>query len=188
MRQLVVGCLVGILCLATPANAGGRTWYFGIEGGLEFSGAEAVYSRSDSQGGALLATIGSAISSRIYLEGELGIRSNQFEGSFGNVDAAQLTLMVNAIYEAPLSKEISIDLGVGIGTDFIVLDDGFGSDGDAKVAAQLKLGLNFALSEATAVTLDYRYLKGFGGDYYLAGGGDKSIVNNTVTVGLRFDL
>lgn len=194
MRQLVLGSLVGILSLSMSASAGERSWYVALEGGLEFEGGSNAgsYANASNEGTAAFATFGTKISNNISLEGEFGYRSTGFDSyyfSMIHVDVHQYSVMVNAVYEVPVTKELSLDFGVGLGVDQVQLDDGYRpSAGDTDIAGQLKLGLNLAIGEGAAVTLDYRYLRTFNGEFYLDGPSGKGLRDDTVTVGLKFDL
>lgn len=175
MRQLlVVGSLLGVLCLAAPADAGGRSWYLGLEGGVEFDGG----SGADSGWGGFL-TVGAGITSHVSLEAELGFRSTSADGFFFPVDIDQASLMLNAIYEAPLSEEVSFMMGVGLGGDQVSVDIIGFEESEVEVAAQLKLGLSLEVSEGTDLVANYRYMEMLT---------DSGINNSTVTVGVRFAL
>lgn len=174
MRQLLIlGPLVGALAFAAPTGAGERGWYMGLEGGVEFDGA----SGTDS-GWAGLATLGVGITSHASLEAELGYRSTSAE-SFFPVDVDQTSLMLNAVYEAPISKEISFAIGVGVGIDEVGIDFGFFEDSEIEVATQVKLGLSMDVGESAELVANYRYMEMVT---------DSGISNSTLTIGVRFAL
>jgi len=178
MRQLLVwGSLVGVLGLAAPAGAGERSWYMGLEGGVEFDGDGS----SNETGWAGLITLGGGITSHINLEAELGYRSTSVDTIFELVDIKQTSLMFNALYEAPLSKEVSFVVGFGVGGENVSYDGFvFGADeNEIEIAAQVKVGLNIALSDSTDLVANYRYMTTVG---------DLDITNSTLTVGISFDL
>jgi hypothetical protein len=180
MRQLVViGSLVSALALAAPTGAGERPWYLGLDAGIEFGGDGSSYGTVDDNGWAGLLTVGQGITSHFNLEGELGIRSTDSTGYFANADISQLSFMVNANYEAPLSKDVSFEIGAGVGANLVDYEyvGGF-STTETKLATQLKLGAVLDVSEGTAVVATYRYMETWGSD----------ADNSTLTVGLRFDL
>jgi hypothetical protein len=175
MRQLlVVGLLVSALAFATPAGAGERPWYLGLEGGVELDGGSSGSSQDD-YGWAGLLTVGTGVSTHFSLEAELGYRTTDsygYLGYGGGVD--QTTLMLNAIYEMPLTKEVSFAAGVGVGGDKV----SFGGQSDMQIAAQLKLGLNVAISDNAELVTNFRYVEAF-----------RTYVDDcTVTVGIRFAL
>jgi opacity protein-like surface antigen len=181
MRQLVIGSLVSALALAAPTGAGERPWYLGLEGGVEFDGDGG--SNDNGWGGFL--TLGSGLTSHISLEAELGHRSTSatfFDGfGFYHIDVEQTSLMFNALYEAPLGEEVSIVLGAGVGGENVSYSSlMFGDDeNEIELAAQVKFGLNLALSESTDLVANYRYMSTLG---------DLDVTNSTLTVGIRFDL
>ncbi|MCE9522401.1 MAG: porin family protein [Alphaproteobacteria bacterium] len=188
MRRMILGAVVGMLGLSMSADAGDRTWYVAIEAGVESDGGQGSFWPNEYNSGlALLATVGTRISNQVRLEGELGYRSNDVDSYSSSIDVNQYSLMANAVYEIPVSKELSFDIGMGLGLDHIELDSAFFSVSDTELAGQLKFGLSLAVSDATDLTLNYRYLRSFGGDFYLAGG-DSGVRDSTWTVGLRFDL
>lgn len=171
MRQLlVVGSVVAVLSLAAPAGAGERPWYLGLEGGVELDG---------DSGWAALVTVGRGIASNINLEAEFGYRGTS-ESGWLPVDIDQASLMMNAVYEAPLSEQVSLALGVGAGADYVSVEYPWGSsESEVELAVQLKLGLNVELSESTDLVANFRYLETVT---------DSAIDNTTLTIGLRFDL
>jgi opacity protein-like surface antigen len=182
MRRFVglcaLACAVG---LAVPAEAGERPWYLGLEGGVEFDGNGG----SSDNGWAGFLTLGSGLTSHINLEAELGYRSTSatfFDGfGLGSIDIDQTSLMFNALYEAPLGDSASIVLGAGVGGESVTYDGFmFGADeNEIELAAQVKLGLNLALSESTDLVANYRYMSTLG---------DLDVTNSTLTVGIRSDL
>lgn len=174
MRQLVLGFLIGILCLCAPANAGARSWYLALEGGVEFDGAGGT-----DTGWGVFAILGNAVTSHVSIEAELGYRSTSYEG-WSMVDVEQTSLMFNGVYEAPLSKEVSVMLGAGIGGEQVTYDGFFVPiESEIELAAQLKLGLSIEVGESTDLLANYRYMTTLG---------DVDIDNGTLTVGVRFDL
>ena len=186
MRQLALGCVLGILSLAASASAGERNWYFGIEGGVERDG---VYNESSSawDSPALLATVGAMLSEHLSLEGEVGYRSTNNDGYY---DIEQITGTINAVYNVPVSDEFAISLGAGVGidhlnfepTDPVIFAFFWGVDAsDTQAALQFKLGAAFALSEGTDLVANYRMMKTFENEW-------SDIRNSTLTVGLRFAL
>jgi len=175
MRQLlVVGSLVSALALATPAGADQRSWYLGLEGGVEFDGGSGA-----DNGWAGLLTIGAGITSHLSLEAELGYRTATIEGYSPSLDLNQSSLMLNAVYEAPLTKEISVAIGVGLGVDEVAVEYGSFEDSEVEVATQLKLGLSMEVSESTELVANYRYMEMIT---------DSGIGNSTLTIGVRFAL
>ncbi len=166
------------------ASAGERTWYVGIEGGAERGGAFNDSNQSEI-GPAVLATVGRKLGPNFSLEGELGYRSTN-EEMFTLADIDQISAMVNAVYEVPVSEGISLSLGAGIGVDYIqVRGGGFWpvpiDDSDIQSAAQLKFGLNFEVGETTDLYANYRLMTTFENDF-------TDIDNSTLTLGLRFAL
>jgi opacity protein-like surface antigen len=178
MRKLVVATFAGTLAMGAPADAGGRSWYLGLEGGVELDGGgQSVGSGADS-GWAGLVTIGAGITSHLSLEAELGYRSTSSDGFSADID--QLSVMANLVYEAPLSEVVTVAIGVGVGGDQVSLDyySGF-SKSEMEVAAQLKLGLSVDVSENTELIANYRYMESIT---------SSPVDNSTLTVGVRFAL
>lgn len=180
MRQLVVmGSLVCALALAAPTGAGERSWYLGFEGGVELDGGGSNYGEDDS-GWAGLVTVGTGVTSHISLEAELGYRtvSSDYSGGLSSgVD--QTTLMLNAVYETSLTKDVALAIGVGVGGAQVDYEYYWGgSHSDIEIAAQLKLGVSVAVSESTELVANYRYIEVF----------RTYADDSTLTVGIRFAL
>ena len=216
MRRLGAAVGVAIAVGALSADAGERQWYASIEGGAEFStgdvGSIIVASplcgglglgpcepdTSLETGWAAFGTVGTHIAPNVRLEGELGYRSQSLGG---RSDLSQTTLMVNALFDVPVSDQLTLSLGGGLGYDWV--DTGSGNRGllpgdDAAFAYQLIAGLSYDISESVALTLNYRYTNAEFDDLHAevddVGGrpGAWAIAVNdwdtvgTVSVGLRF--
>jgi opacity protein-like surface antigen len=179
MRQLlVVGSLVSALALAAPTGAGERPWYLSLEAGAEFDGA--LYGHDAGWGG--FVTVGRGLNSHLSLEAELGYRSTSDPEI--SVDIDQTSLMLNAIFEASLTDDLSASLGLGVGADRVHVElVGVPamqySDSEIELATQLKVGLSLALSESTELVANYRYMEMVT---------DSGLDNGTLTIGVRFDL
>jgi opacity protein-like surface antigen len=176
MRQLLmVGSLVSAVAFAAPADAGERPWYLGLEGGVEFDGI----ANSGDSGWAGLLTVGRGISSHVSFEAELGYRSTTDYG-FSEVDIEQTTLMLNAVFEAAISEEMSVAIGLGLGADNVSVEYWWGySESEVEMASQLKLGVSLDVSESTEIVANYRYVEMIT---------DSGLSDSTLTVGIRFDL
>lgn len=178
MRKLGLVALAIAMSTGVPAEAGKRDWYIGIEGGAEFDGGATGY----SSGFAGLVTLGAGLTEHLILEGEIGYRNTSSDGYFGlSADIDQLSFMANLVYEAPLSKDLSFAVGVGLGADQVSLDYYYGraTDSEIEVMGQLKLGLSLAISESTELVANYRYTESIT---------TSPVDNSTLTVGLRFEL
>ena len=179
MRKLGLVALAIAMSTGVPAEAGKRDWYIGIEGGGEFDGG----ATGDNSGWAGLVTLGAGLTEHLSLEGELGYRTTGSDGYGGlYADVDQLSFMANLVYEAPLSKEVSFAIGVGLGVDQVNLDYYyyFSPDyGELEVMGQLKLGLSVAASESTDLVANYRYTESIT---------SSPVDNSTLTVGFRFEL
>ena len=172
MRKLGLVALAIAMSMGVPAEAGKRDWYVGIEGGIEFDG----WGKGDT-GWAGLATLGKEITEHVSFEAELGYRSTT--NVWWPIDISQTSLMVNAVYDAQLTKEIGIELGIGAGVDRINFDYWFADFEETEYAGQFKAGLTFALTEETDLVASYRYVEMLS---------DSPVNNSTLTIGLRFAL
>lgn len=174
MRRRIMGraalmAVAATFGLAAAADAGERSWYLSLEGGVEFEGgAPANY----DSGWAGLATIGTGITSHLSLEAEFGYRTTTGAGTWSAVDIDQTTLMLNAVYETPISKEVSFEIGLGAGGAHVSLGR------DNQIAAQLKLGLSVDLTDDIELVANYRYVEVF----------RTFVDDSTVSVGIRFAL
>jgi hypothetical protein len=181
---MMMGSVLGLLCFVPVADAGDRSWYLGLEGGIEFDGGGG----SADNGWAGLATIGSGITSHISVEAEFGYRSTSLDFSFYApdifIDFDQLSLMFNALYEAPIGEDAVLAIGLGVGGESIEANSpsagGMSIDEEAvELAGQLKLGVSIPVSESTEIVANYRYMTTFG---------DWEMTNSTLTLGVRFAL
>jgi opacity protein-like surface antigen len=177
-RLVVVASLVSAVVLAAPTGAGERPWYLALEAGAEFDGT--LYSHDAGWGGFI--TVGRGLNSNLSLEAELGYRSTSDPEI--SIDIDQTSLMLNAIFEASLTDDLSASLGLGLGADrvhveLVGLPAMQYSDSEIEFATQLKVGLNLAVSESTDLVANYRYMEMIT---------DSGLDNGTLTIGLRFDL
>ena len=207
---IVAGSVV--LGIVAPANAGqNKGWYIGLEGGANWvSDNDTTFSTSlpttgpanieFDTGWAGIATTGYAFQNNWRLEGELGYRHNDIDAINGvsNAPGGELnstSLMVNALYDIPVTNRMTVSLGAGAGAVHAEFDDGvLDQDEDTRFAYQGIAGLSYAASSRMDLTLNYRYLRSdaseFQGrhlghsDFY----NTDDIQNHTVTVGLRYDL
>jgi opacity protein-like surface antigen len=171
------------------ASAGERAWYVALEGGVELDGGanSTGYGDSNSWGPSAFATLGTEIAKNFRVEGELAYRATQYDVYWWHANVHQYSFMANVVYNAPITEEFSLDIGVGLGADHVKVDGPIYIDArETEVAAQLKLGLNYAISKTIDLTVDYRDLRSFG-DLHLSGSSG-GVRDNTVTVGLKFDL
>jgi len=183
MRHLIFLALTASLSLAVTANSSEEPWYLGIEGGVELSGRHdggTLPSAGEQLGPAVFGTLGREIDDNLRIEGEVGYRSSEQElGTM--VDFTQLSAMVNLLYEAQISDDISLLVGGGAGVDYVEAEVWWTRDDDIQGAVQLKMGLDFAIADATDLTVAYRYMTTFSN-------GIVDLDNSTVTIGLRFQM
>jgi hypothetical protein len=176
----MMGSVLGLLCFVAPADAGERSWYLGLEAGVEFDGG----GNPAENGWAGLATIGTGIASNISIEAELGYRSVSHDLYYmfpETIDINQTSLMFNAIYEAPIGEGAVLALGLGVGGASIEYSASylFGEHDGFDAAGQLKLGISVPVSESTEIVANYRYMTTLG---------DWDMTNSTLTLGVRFAL
>ena len=178
LRSVLLGATA--LALIVPAVAGQNGFYAGIEGGASFvptlDGFETVpalfFEKVDvDTGWAIFGTVGYEWG-KWRFEGEVGYINNKmdqiaFHTGFVSTDVddlSQLTLMANTIYDLPISPNLSLALGGGIGLDRLSFKwPGFGQPGgvegdDWALAYQGIAGLNYALSDSMDVFANYRFL------------------------------
>ena len=212
MRHVLAGALASLLFVA-PAEAG-QGFYISLEGGGNWANAwdhtrtlqtpcgPSVSSATASfdTGWAGFGAVGFAIDSwRIEIEG--GYRHNNLEGytqnrrarpgADGTLDEA--SAMANVIYDIPIADGFSFAVGAGAGAMHTKLDlsnPGPAIDeGDWHFAYQGIAGVNYALSEALSLFVDYRYADVQGTSFEptpaLALRGD-DISHHTATAGIRF--
>ena len=215
MRWLVAAIGSAITLGALSADAGERQWYAALEGGAEIGGGEVASvilaaplcgglgigpcgpDTSLDTGWAAIGTIGVRVAPNVRLEGEVGYRSQTLGGLN---DLTQTTLMANALYDIPLSEELTLSLGGGLGYDWV--DTGSGNRGpfagdDSAFAYQLIAGLAYELSDNVELMLSYRHIRAEFDDMHAvvddqgSAGNWASLMSDwdttgAVTVGLRF--
>jgi outer membrane protein OmpA-like peptidoglycan-associated protein len=210
-KLLIVAGTVA-LGIVAPANAGhSKGWYVGVEGGANWvSDNDATFSTSlgalgpasveFDTGWAGIATAGYAFENNWRLEGELGYRHNDIDAINGlpNTAGGELnssSLMMNALYDIPVTDRMTLSLGAGAGAVHAEFDDGvIDQDEDTSFAYQGIAGISYAVSPRMDLTMNYRYLRSdaaeFQGrhlghtDFY----DTEDVQNHTLTVGLRYDL
>ena len=178
MRLFAIGVIAAAM-LTTSASAQNTTWYIGVEAGAEFDG-NFGNGNNATTGYAILATIGRPLGSNFAVEGELGFRSTD-QGLFPwftQININQYSVMANLVYEFPVTDDLALHAGVGVGYDNVELGSP-ASISDTKGAVQLKLGLDYSVGETTDLVVNYRLMTAYDNTF-------AEIDNETVTVGLRF--
>ena len=161
-------------------------------------------------GWAAFATIGYGFWSHWRVELEGGYRHNKIDRvqwtggapTSPSGDLNEWTIMANVAYDLMLTDRLGLSLGVGAGGDnarFNWVTRPAGTirvdDDDWGFAYQGIIGLNYAISDRTAVVLNYRYMRvdaptwngvATGPDFVRVDADD--LVKHTVSVGLRYDL
>ena len=200
------------LSLAAPANAGHfKGWYIGLEGGGNWvSDNDAIFSTTPPPGSgparidfdtgwAGIATAGYGFDSNWRIEAELGYRHNDVNVSGvvnrtgGELDSA--TLMGNVLYDIPVTERLTLSVGAGAGVMRARFDDGvMHRDDDTKFAYQGLAEVSYALNRRLDLTLNYRYLRTDDAEFHgrhltqTDSYDTDNLQNQTVTVGLRYDL
>lgn len=201
----------GLACFCVPAaNAADHGWYWGIEAGVDQTsdaGATGTLAQwltpppvaftfpfvetlQFDTGYAAFASVGTHVAPNLRLEAELGFRSERADR---HDSWREVTLMLNGNYDIALSSQLTLSLGAGIGADAIAGDFG---DTDYVFAYQGVVGLSYAVTPSTDVTLKYRLLEAGGPTF------DRPLVpfvgpfheeiddieHQSVSLGLRFAL
>jgi outer membrane protein OmpA-like peptidoglycan-associated protein len=217
MRSLLLGAAAS-LALGSTANATTiNGWYVSLEGGANwvedwqhniFSTVGGVVTNvvpataSMETGWAVLASVGYGFGGGWRAEFEAGYRDNDLDtyttsgvvvpGVTGNL--SELSLMLNILYDIPLTERMSLSLGAGAGADFAQVEGFLGTaveDDHWSFAYQGIAGLNYDIGRQTALFVNYRYFRAtdpeFDGRPIVAGfiEGD-DFEKHTVTVGLRY--
>jgi outer membrane protein OmpA-like peptidoglycan-associated protein len=182
----VLAAAIVSLCLTLPAQSA-QGWYVSLDGGAS-AVSDWDHTRTKwticgpvttdavatfNTGWAAFGAAGYSLNRwRIELEGGYrhnGIDSYMKEGwkrLEGNAQASgelnEASLMFNLIYDVPIFDRFSLAVGMGAGADFsqFKLDSGWQhiDEDDRHLAYQGLAGLNFALTEATILFLNYRYI------------------------------
>ena len=213
MRSLLLGAAAS-LALGSAANATTiNGWYVSLEGGgnwvedwdhtFAFPGT-APGSASFDAGWAVLASVGYGFGGGWRAEFEAGYRDNDGDGAtFSgaafpettlNWDMSEATLMLNVLYDIPLTERMSFSLGAGAGADFAMVDHNFFGtpvdDDHWSFAYQGIAGLNYAVGQQTDLFVNYRYMRVTDPEFaFLPIGATVSgddVVKHTATIGLRY--
>ncbi len=163
-RGLLLGA-VASAAMAGTASAGG--WYIAGDVGLNgiadadvsgtFLGSPNTGTVSSDLGWAVTASVGTAFAPGWRLEGELGFRNNETTSDLAHV--TDVSLMVNVLYDFELSSEFDLSVGAGVGIDQSKFNvPAFTSNTDINFAYQAIVGLNYALTPDTDLTLTYRIM------------------------------
>jgi len=211
-RSLLLGAAASLALGATANATTINGWYVGIEGGanwvddwdhvqvstpgLTTSSAMAGF----DTGWAVLATVGYGYNNwRLEFEG--GYRKNDIDtytldgavvpGATG--DLTEASLMVNILYDIPLTEKASFSLGAGAGADFAELSLAPPplNDDHWSFAYQGIAGLNYALGQQTTLFVNYRYFRATDPQFdfrpantiYFEG---DDFTKHTATIGLRY--
>lgn len=227
MKHLLLASTALVL-LAGVSNAGGlRGSYASIEAGTTWFHPEQVtqtttfvgtptsdygiYGTEFSAGWAVLGSVGYAFDSGVRAELEAGYRRNDLNklvdrltGSSATLpaegDFSSFTIMANALYDLPVSDQMTLSFGLGVGVEraeLSIVHLGF-EDANWQVAYQALAGVNFNLSNRSQLFLNYRYLQTERPEYPwhldpVTNGNQltsflQDLNRHTVTVGLRYAL
>jgi OmpA-OmpF porin, OOP family len=198
-KALLLGAVAS---LAFAGSASAHGWYLGIEGGVSsVEDADAVgtilgFATSGTlpidNGWALIGTVGHELSPNWRIEGEIGYRSNETDTG-GTIEITELSFMVNALFDIELSPSMDLTLGGGIGYDETTFDIGGAAEAsDSGFAWQGIVGMGWAISPNTDLTLTYRYMNVTGPELS-AGAGIATVefddlTKHSLTVGVRFNM
>lgn len=198
-----------LLAVCATAHASQRNgWYIGLEAGANWiDDVDAVATLTVpatpppfvglqtfefDTGWAILGAGGYAFANNWRLEAELGYRVNERTGI--NRNMSEWSLMLNALYDINLTPKLDLSLGAGAGYDRPTLQVTVGEDTKGAFAYQGIVGLSYALSGRTDLTLNYRYLRVSATDFIYSIGPDslemdlEDISKHTVTLGLRYSF
>lgn len=200
---------LSVYALATSAEAGHRPmgWYVGVDGGANwidnadvdvFPVGTNIEADFDS-GWAVFADVGYRWENNWRLDFEAGWRKNDVDcvavgpgpcvsGNWG--DLSQFTQMVNIIHDIDITDHTAISIGLGFGGNFVQADTPFTNDEDFVLAGQAIFQVIHELTDRLDFVLTYRYMTSDDPEFRLSSPFSASFENEnqTVTVGLRFDL
>ena len=213
-KTLLLATTATLMAAAPASAAHTQGWYIGLEGGVNWvqtvdidSGVATfvttnVFANLNS-GWALLGTVGYDFGS-LRVEFEAGYRDNNVAtfttvpGPFtlqpANDSLNEITLMANVLFDVPLSSNIALALGGGLGAadeTFNIASTGSGSASTWSFAYQGIAGLSYSIPSSNwDVTLNYRYLDVADSTFTFSPPTltTNNITKHTLTIGLRFDL
>lgn len=213
-RSLLLGA-AATLCLASTANATHvNGYYVSLEGGASWiqdwdhtqvttapPGTDPASASFDT-GWAVLASVGYGFGNGFRAELEGGYRDNELDAYTSNLaprpaavgDLTEFSIMLNALYDIPVTERLSVSLGAGAGADFAEIDltDGTHVNADHwSFAYQGIAGINYDIGARTTLFVNYRYFRVTDPEFdfrpvapgYFEG---DDIVKHTATIGLRY--
>jgi OmpA-OmpF porin, OOP family len=217
MKSLLLGAAAS-LALGSAANATTiNGWYVSLEGGAnwvedwdhtQFTTIPVqtqIASAAFDTGWAVLASVGYGFGGGWRAEFEAGYRDNDIDAYtsqgvpapfFTEGSLSEASLMMNVLYDIPITERMSFTLGAGAGGDFSQLEiNGTAAqqleDDHWSFAYQGIAGLNYAIGQQTSLFVNYRYFRSTDPQYdfrpVVPGffEGDDH-VKHTATIGLRY--
>ncbi len=196
---------VAALALCVPASANSFTgWYTNLNIGWDsmgsikatFSPGPVVDTFKTKDTALFLGAFGYKFDNGFRLEDELGYTSHGMDSSSYSGHASVTSDIVDVLYDFPLSQQLDLEVGGGIGAADANLDVYNSSYTYIKGSHtdfiwQGIVGLNYAITEHTELSLSYHYRSiSSAGDYntsytyYTVKGGD--ITENAVMFGIKF--
>jgi opacity protein-like surface antigen len=154
-----------------PANSGGI--YLSADGGAYFVNDNifnGLGNLSSETGWGFNVAIGAAVAEHVNLEIQSGYYQADFSGNLGafavDGEIETIPVMANIRFDIPVSSRFGFELGLGAGAirtsaDLTVSGLGLSGDGNAAdwdLGAQALAGVNFKVTDNTAITLGYRFL------------------------------
>ena len=184
MRHFIHAMML-LVVLAAPALAQEGHWYLSVKGGINAGpeGTELGAAIETETGGAFLLAVGYDFA-RFRLEGELSGRSNDLDVAVGG-KVTNGALMVNGVYEVPLTDQFTPFVLVGLGTSRIeaevrVLDY---EDDKTAFAYQAGVGVEYPMTPNLSLEVSYRF---FGTEDVTFGTVDVTNTNHTGLFGLTY--
>jgi outer membrane protein OmpA-like peptidoglycan-associated protein len=210
-KAILLGTVAAVsIAAAQQSEARNQGWYIGLEGGGTWVDDNSALWDADptpgfpvsldfDTGWAVLATVGYGFDNHWRIELEGGYRHNDMDvtGATNRLggDFEELSLMVNVLYDVPLTEKLAFTVGVGVGADYAQFDDRtMQEDEDWNFAYQGIVGFSYEISNRFDLTLTYRYLHVDEPDYVAPHAGHidsyalDDVEKHTVSIGLRYDL
>jgi OOP family OmpA-OmpF porin len=220
-KALLLGAVASLVMAGSANAAHFQGWYISMEAGANwisdadvdndtidptFLGGFAPTEASFDTGWAGMLSMGRTWGD-FRTELELGYRANDLESfvvtgtEYTGGVFEEFSAMANLVYDWRLGERWSLALGAGVGADQIHYDNDSGfhtvpiHDTQWVFAWQLIAGLNFEMSERSALFVNYRYFNPQDAEFTEVDGfGDvhndsyDDITKHTVTIGWRYDL
>lgn len=155
--KVFVSTVVFLCVLATTALAEDRHWYLSVKGGINAGpeGTEESQTIKTETGGAFLLAVGYDFD-RFRLEGELSGRNNDLDLDL-NGEVTNGALMINGVYEVPMTEQFTPLILGGIGLSQVTGKIPGVNEDETTFAYQVGFGVEYPMTTHLSFEVAYRF-------------------------------